>query len=662
MGGLFMAESTKQRKSVFDNPLLSTKIKSAKVKIFPEAGIGYFIGPTLALLSNSILSNFLNRYMTDVLGLAGAQYQLYLILLPLISVIFVILGNILVGRLMDKMKTRAGKARPLILVAIPLSIIALLFLFLLTPLNFDADGKAAPTVATLAMFAIGYNLWFAIAYPFYFTNHSALINLSTRSSKDRSLLATISNATTLAAMGLTSMVIPTFFMGMLFVEGSNGVDAQPSWNAWKVFIIGVMILSIVGMLLEYYFTRERITEESFTSTVDSSTRSSEEQGKKALAVKKQAKICFKDKFWWIMMAFFFLYQLGGCLKNFSLTYYAQSWFADANGNYSSTFGGQMQGILSIIGAIPTALGMLIVWPLTNKIGKGKAILLGAVVAVIGGAIGFIAPDNFAVVAVSFAIKALGSTPAMYISLALLADILDHQEAMKGARTDSFSMTVYGAIMAGMTGLVNGIINIAISSAGYDTSTLATNETLRTVLLWVFTGGETICYGLIFILFLFMKVERYSTLDHIAIEGDQRAVAAKKGIEFVPASVRLELEEKKANEDVWIAEKAELKATCAKKGLNYEEELRKLTEKHEAAIKAAEEKKKAAEEKKSEKERLLKEKHEAKLASMSSAEREAYEKTQAEKAEKKAKYDAEVKVEFEKLREENAADRDALLSL
>ena len=306
--------------------------------------------------------------------------------------------------------------------------------------------------------------------------------------------------------------------------------------------------------------------------------------------------------------------------------------------------------------------MLIVWPLTNKIGKGKAILLGAVVAVIGGAIGFIAPDNFAVVAVSFAIKALGSTPAMYISLALLADILDHQEAMKGARTDSFSMTVYGAIMAGMTGLVNGIINIAISSAGYDTSTLATNETLRTVLLWVFTGGETICYGLIFILFLFMKVERYSTLDHIAIEGDQRAVAAKKGIEFVPASVRLELEEKKANEDVWIAEKAELKATCAKKGLNYEEELRILTEKHEAAIKAAEEKKKAAEEKKSEKERLLKEKHEAKLASMSSAEREAYEKTQAEKSEKKAKYDAEVKVEFEKLREENAADRDALLSL
>ena len=237
-----------------------------------------------------------------------------------------------------------------------------------------------------------------------------------------------------------------------------------------------------------------------------------------------------------------------------------------------------------------------------------------------------------------------------------------QEAMKGARTDSFSMTVYGAIMAGMTGLVNGIINIAISSAGYDTSTLATNETLRTVLLWVFTGGETICYGLIFILFLFMKVERYSTLDHIAIEGDQRAVAAKKGIEFVPASVRLELEEKKANEDVWIAEKAELKTTCAKKGLNYEEELRKLTEKHEAAIKAVEEKKKAAEEKKSEKERLLKEKHEAKLASMSSAEREAYEKTQAEKAEKKAKYDAEVKVEFEKLREENAADRDALLSL
>lgn len=164
--------------------------------------------------------------------------------------------------------------------------------------------------------------------------------------------------------------------------------------------------------------------------------------------------------------FFFLYQLGGMLKNCSQIYYCQSWFA-IDGVYSAANGGTFQGTLSIIGAIPTAVGMLLVWPLANKIGKGKSILFGAFISVIGGAIGFINPSNFALVTTSFVIKALGSTPAMYISLALMADMLDHEEAVYGIRTDGLTMTVYGAIMAGMTGIANGIINAVLVAAGYN---------------------------------------------------------------------------------------------------------------------------------------------------------------------------------------------------
>lgn len=63
-----MAEK-KDKKSLFETPLLSTKVKSANAKIFPEGGLGYFIGPTLALLANSILSGYLNMYMTNVLNI-----------------------------------------------------------------------------------------------------------------------------------------------------------------------------------------------------------------------------------------------------------------------------------------------------------------------------------------------------------------------------------------------------------------------------------------------------------------------------------------------------------------------------------------------------------------------------------------------------------------
>ena len=186
----------KAKKSFFDNPLLSTKVKSAKAKIFPEGALGYFVGPTLALLSNSILSGYLNKYMTDVLNMTVWAKD-FLTWLPIISVIFVVLGNIVVGRLMDHSKTRAGKARPILLLSAVLSVVALIVLFIATPFNTE---ESPTSIITLVVFAIGYNLWFAVAYPFYYTPHSSLVTLSTRNSTDRSLLATISNATALAAM------------------------------------------------------------------------------------------------------------------------------------------------------------------------------------------------------------------------------------------------------------------------------------------------------------------------------------------------------------------------------------------------------------------------------------------------------------------------------
>lgn len=581
-----MSEETNTKKSIFETPILSTKIKSAKPKLFPEGALGYFLGPTLALIANSVLSNYLNQYMTDVLDMMSWAAW-FVTWLPVISVIFVVIGNILVGRLMDRSRTKAGKARPLLLVAIPLSILALLVLFVFSPAPTDSNHTLI-----LILFAIGYNLWFAIAYPFYYTSHAALVNLSTRNSKDRSLLATISNATTLAAMGLCTMILP-FFIGLLFVSKDGVIDQAASLNHWKIFVIALVILLFIGIVVEYYFTRERVTEESFAGKMT--------ETKKSVSIKKQASVCFKDKFWIIMIAFFFLYQLGGMIKNVSQFYYCQTWFMQ-NGAYSKDAGGFWSGQLAIYGAIPTALGMVIAWPLSNKIGKGKAILFGAILSTVGGAIGFIAPDNFWVVTVSFIIKALGSTPAMYLSLALLADILDHQEAKHGFRTDGLTMTIYGAIMAGMTGIATGILNIALNASGY-TAEMIANPTpqLQTAMEWIFIGGETICYALIAILFIFMSVEKFSKQDHEEIKERQKAEALAKGEEWIEPEERLRREEEEADRLAEEARRAELKAKCEKKGLNFEEEEAKYEAALEAKKQAAEAKKKAAEEKKAAKE-------------------------------------------------------------
>ncbi|MCF0229652.1 MAG: MFS transporter, partial [Parasporobacterium sp.] len=554
-------------------------IKKNNVTLIPEGAIGYLVGPTLALLANSVLSNYFNKYMSDVLKI-NSWAGMFFTWLPVISVIFVVLGNILVGRLMDKNMSGAGKARPLLLVSLPISLIALLFMFVFSPYSQAGDGWHT---GALICIAIGYNLWFAFAYPMYYTPHAAMVSLSTRKSKDRGLLATISNATVLAAMGLSSMILP-FFLDLLFVYDMSGTgnpvtdeagkilyyideagaaiyDTEASYSHWKIFVIALIVITVIGVIIEYFFTRERVTEESFDmGTEGTSVR-------KTLSVKEQAGICFRDKYWIIIMVFFFLYQFGGMIKNVSQNYFCTAMFMDSHGQYTVAFGGEMQGLLSIIGAVPTAIGMVIALPLAKLLGsKSRAIVAGAAIAVAGGIIGFTAPDNFVVVTVSFVVKALGSTPAMYLSLALLADVFDHQEAVYGVRTDGLSMTIYGAIMAGMTGLTTGVLNAVLSAVNYDVATLQTNEALRGAMPWIFIGGETICYAAIFIICIFLRVERFSSIDHAAIAADQKAEAERAGRVYVSALDKIRNEE---GEEAYQAEvkKQEEAAQKEQKRLN-----------------------------------------------------------------------------------------------
>lgn len=622
------------KKSVFDKPILSTKVKSANVKLFPEAGLGYFAGPTLALFSNAVLNTYLNKYFTDILHLTEWA-PLFSVLLPVLSVIAILIGNITVGKMMDRGKTRAGKARPLLLIAFPLIIIAILAMFF-NPFATKDGGLNTGSVGLLIWVAIAYNLYYAVAYPFYYTSHSALVNLSTRNSNHRGLLGTVSMATGLASVGLTSMVLP-FFLDKLFKPGATAgsVDFASSYRAWQIFTIGLVVMTGIGIALEYYFTRERITEEKFTLA-----KSVTKEEKKQASTKKQAKACLSDKYWWLIILLFFFYQLGGMLKNNSQLYYCQAWFKGTDGTYSIANGGAFSGTISILGAIPTGIGMLLVWPIANKIGKSKTIVLGSILAVVGGLIGFIQPDNFALVATSFIIKALGSGPAMYISLALLADVLDHNEAVHGFRSDGLTMTIYGAIMIGMNGIANGIINGLLAGSGYSSESAATfaSDSVRTAMEWSFIGGETICYLAIAILMFFMGVEKFSALDHEAIVEDQKKEAELEGVPYVAPEVRLAEEQKKAEADSEEAYLDELKKKAEKKHLDYAEEEKKYFADKDEKEKKAEEKKKIGDAKKAEKEKLA-----------------AQKPVSPEEKEKKAKRDAALRAAFEAMRAKAKAE-------
>lgn len=633
------------KKSFFNSPLLSSKIKSRSVKLFPEVALGYLVGPMFALISNGIVNTYLFQYYDKVLGLKSSAL-LFETLLPILSSIVIIIGNLLIGKLINRKPTAAGKARPLILLGLPIVVISLLILFLV-PMQYDASGNPeTPSIWSFLMIAIGYNLYYAFAYPFYFTPHSALVNLSTRDGSARSLLATASNGAVLAAAGLSGMVGPILvdLIGLLPREAGDGksaVTAAEANSKWTILMVIMIVLLVIGCLFEYYFTRERVTEESLAIEVNEDVKNAKEEKKTSMM--DQIKICVHDKYWWLIILFFFFYQFGGQLKNSDASWYAQAF--SSNGSDIS-----LAGYISIAGAIPTALGMVVIWPLANRFGKSNCIKVGAIIAFVMGMAGFVVllpgiSSNAGLVSTvsiaMFCLKALGTVPAMYISMALMSDVLDHQEAIYGKRTDGFTMAVYGSIIVGLTGIANGIIVglNGISGLTYKDSP-ANNQILNTAL---FSGAEGICYLIIFFMFLFMNVEKFSKLDQKTIlMNHKKAILAEGGVWIEPEE-KAKQEEKAALELSEETRIAELKEKCTKKGLDFETEEKKYQA--EKAKKDAEKeakanaKKEALEKKEAEKK--------AKFDALSPEEKAALKAKEEKKAEIQKQKDAKIQKEFER---------------
>ncbi len=600
-------EKTKKQ-NIFEKPIFRTKIKSANVKLFPEAGLGYLLGPILALISNGVVNVWLVQYWDKVL-LLGDWNPLFQTLLPIISAIFVVIGNLLVGHLMERKPSIAGKARPLILLGMPLIAIALLVLFLV-PLPTGAGGSSSNLLASI-LIAVGYNLYYALAWPIYYTSHSALVNLSTRDGSKRNLLSTCIMAAQLGAAGLAGMaggflvdfigLLPVYQYGIKadgtplttnILEEANSlangfevktlISPDQANSKWTILMIIMIVCLVIGCLLEFYFTRERITEENVKNAVAKEDQDIVKAEKTSM--REQIKICAHDKYWWLIIIFFFLYQFGGQMKNNDLSFYSQAMTGE----------NKLSSTINTVGAIPTALGMLIVWPIAHKLTKSKTISLGSLLAVLGGAIAFVAlipsvASNDGAVwglsIASFVVKALGTAPAMYISLALLANVLDHQEAVYGKRTDGFTMAVYGSIMVCMSGICNGII------AGINTAAKTSGMDLKLVNTILGYGVESACYLLMGIMFLFMNVEKFTKEDQIKILEDQKAACLARGEEWIDPQTRMEMEEKETARQIEEARISELKEKCAKKGWNFEEK-----EAEYQAQKAKAEEKKAAKKK------------------------------------------------------------------
>ena len=411
-------------------PIFNSRVKSDTVTK-SEKWLGYLLGPAGALLLNAVLATYLNVYYTDVLNLTPLWGGMFLTIFPIVSKVIDAVTNIVMGQVIDRTRTRQGKARPWLLLSA--------FLVPVTGILLFTVPEGSDTVKALWVM-ISYNLFYSFAYTIFNMSHNLMVPLSTRDGTARGGLSVFNQITTIMMSGiLVALLFPMLIMPMIGVDKSKWISLMA-------------ILSIIALpltLLEYYFTKERVTEEG----------AGEEQEKSPLSFGRQIKTLFTDKYMVLMYVYFLVYTIGTTLKNLGLVYYCNY----VLGTYND---GITQMLVSVIGGIPMGIGIFAVWPLAKKFGKRNVTMAGFILYALGSLICWLFPTSLYVVLAGQFIKNIGGLPCAYVFMALFADCLDHLEWRKNIRMDGAAMSIYNIIAVAMVGIMTGVFNSMLAGAGY----------------------------------------------------------------------------------------------------------------------------------------------------------------------------------------------------
>lgn len=464
--------------TLLDRKLFQSRVHTAEVGC-KEKWLGYLLGPAGALLLNAVLATYLNVYYTDVLKLTRVWGGAFLVVFPILSKIVDAVTNVVMGYIIDRTHTKEGKARPWLLLSAPLLTITGILLFTVP--------SGSETVQVIWVM-VSYNLFYSFAYTIFNMSHNLMVPLSTRNITQRGSLSVFNQIATIMMSGiLVALVFPMVIMPMI------GVDK----GKWITLMCALSILALPLTLMEYYFTKERVTLEERNAGIE-----------KTVPFARQLRAIFTDKYMLIIYAYFLIYTFGTSIKNLSLVYFCNY----VLGTYND---GVTQTMISVIGGIPMGIGIFAVWPLAKKFGKRNVTLAGFILYAIGGAICWAFPTNMTIMLIGQFIKNIGGLPCAYVFMALFADVLDHLEWKTGFRSDGVAMSVYNIIAVAMVGVCTGVFNGLLGHAGYIAPEIVNGVTVaaeqsaavKSVITFGFVGLEVFTGVILAVLLVFLNVEK-----------------------------------------------------------------------------------------------------------------------------------------------------------
>lgn len=389
--------------------------------------IGYGSGDIAGNVVYAFLTSFVMVYLTDTVGLASGMVGT----LIAVSKLFDGFTDIFFGSLIDKTKSRLGKARPWMIYGYIGCAITLVACF--------AVPTSLGRTAQYAWFFIAYTLLNGVFYTANNIAYSALTSLITKNSKERVQMGSYRFIFAFS----TSLLIQTITVG--FVDWCGGNAAAWRLVAIIYAIVGLVINTISGLSVK------ELPEDELN---DGETNGTEEK----YGLVQAFKILIKNKYYVMICGTYILQQLYSAMIGAGLFY--MTWVLK-NKNLYGKFAWAIN--------IPLIIALIFTPTLVGKWkGMYKLNLRGYIVAVIGRALVVFAGymGNIPLMLAFTALAALGQGPWQGDMNAVIASCSEYTYLTQGKRVDGtmYSCTSLGVKIGG--GIGTAIMGWLLDLSGY----------------------------------------------------------------------------------------------------------------------------------------------------------------------------------------------------
>ena len=414
--------------------------------------IGYGSGDIAGNVVYAFLSTFMMFYLTDTVGMDVGIVGTLMAL----SKLFDGITDLFFGSMIDKTKTKMGKARPWMIFGYIGCAVMLAAIFMVP----ESWGENAQ----YAYFFVTYTLLNAVFYTANNIAYASLTALITKNSSERVQLGSIrfifAFATSLLIQYITLDAV-TYFGG-----GAQG---------WKMVAI---IYAIIGLVVNTFsgLSVKELSAEELDETSDVNLQAVEEK----YTLGQAAKLLFSNKYYLMICGVYLTTQLYASTLNMGV-YFMKYILGNEN----------LLGTFSLAINIPLIAGLILTPMLVQKMkGMYKINLIGYGVAVLGRALVIAAGymRNIPLMLVFTAVAALGTSPLQGDLNALIASCSEYTFLTRGKRIDGtmYSCSSFGIKVGGSIG--TAICGWLMAAAGFvenaAVQTASTIDMLHFMYLWL----------------------------------------------------------------------------------------------------------------------------------------------------------------------------------